>query len=505
MLEKIDLNVSMDKQTYKTQRNAYVSQIAALQRKAKSLNIPILIIFEGWDASGKGTLINQLTVPMDPRNLVVYSSRRQLSDDEIKRHFLWRYWTRIPEKGQIVILDEGYYGEVIADETISGGGRRHQFQEINEFEKMLSDSGVVIVKFFIHVSKKEQKSRFKKLLKNPSTAWRVTPKDLLQNANYKTIKKEIDHGLELTDSECAHWHIIEGSDKRFATIKIMDILTAELSHKIDEIQNTAAPEGKSLISAEDDPYRTSVLSGVDMSPSLSRQEYQAELKHYQKRLRLLEYELYRRRVPVIIGFEGWDAGGKGGAIKRLCQNLDPRGYIVHPTAAPTKTDLAHHWLWRFWKNIPKQGHIAIFDRTWYGRVMVEPIEGFCTAEEYNRAFNEINTFERQMSEYGAVIVKFWMNITKDEQESRFNARMEDPDKQWKITDEDWRNREKWDQYEVAVDRMLLKTSTEHAPWIVVEGNDKYYARVKVIKSVVEAIEKKFKTLGENNNNSVLHE
>ena len=493
MLDKIDLNVTLDKETFQTKRKAYVNQIAALQRKAKTLNIPILIIFEGWDASGKGTLINKLTVPLDPRNLVVYSSRKQLSDDELKRHFLWRYWTRIPGRGQTVIFDEGYYNAVVSDLTMNSDERRHRYREINEFEKMLADSGVIVIKFFIHISKKEQKARFKKLLKNPSTRWRVTKDDLAQNKNYKKVKKEIDFGLELTDSESAHWHIIEGNDRRFATIKMMDILATELARGIEIREKTVAPESKPLISAEDDPYRTSVLSGIDMSPSLTREDYETELKAYQKRLRILEYELYRRRVPVIIGFEGWDAGGKGGAIKRLCHNLDPRGYVVHPTASPSKEELAHHWLWRFWKNIPKQGHIAIFDRTWYGRVMVEPIEGFCSAEEYNRAFNEINTFERQMSEYGAVILKFWMNITKDEQEARFNARMENPDKQWKITDEDWRNREKWDQYEVAVDRMLLKTSTEHAPWIVVEGNDKLYARVKVIKTVVEAIEKKLKT------------
>ncbi len=493
MLDKIDLNVTLDKETFQTKRKAYVNQIAALQRKAKTLNIPILIIFEGWDASGKGTLINKLTVPLDPRNLVVYSSRKQLSDDELKRHFLWRYWTRIPGRGQTVIFDEGYYNAVVSDLTMNSDERRHRYREINEFEKMLADSGVIVIKFFIHISKKEQKARFKKLLKNPSTRWRVTKDDLAQNKNYKKVKKEIDFGLELTDSESAHWHIIEGNDRRFATIKMMDILATELERGIEIREKTVAPESKPLISAEDDPYRTSVLSGIDMSPSLTREDYETELKAYQKRLRILEYELYRRRVPVIIGFEGWDAGGKGGAIKRLCHNLDPRGYVVHPTASPSKEELAHHWLWRFWKNIPKQGHIAIFDRTWYGRVMVEPIEGFCSAEEYNRAFNEINTFERQMSEYGAVILKFWMNITKDEQEARFNARMENPDKQWKITDEDWRNREKWDQYEVAVDRMLLKTSTEHAPWIVVEGNDKLYARVKVIKTVVEAIEKKLKT------------
>ena len=231
-----------------------------------------------------------------------------------------------------------------------------------------------------------------------------------------------------------------------------------------------------------------------MDKCMDRETYREELKKCQKKLRDLEYQIYSRRIPVIIGFEGWDAGGKGGAIKRLCENLDPRGYRVYPTAAPTSEELAHNWLWRFWKTVPKRGHFSIYDRTWYGRVMVEPIEGFCTADDYRRAFREINDFEKQLTDFGAVALKFWMNISRDEQEKRFKERENDPDKQWKITDEDWRNREKWDAYVVAVDRMLLKTSTENAPWIVVEGNDKYYARIKVLKTVIEAIEKKIAEL-----------
>ena len=239
-------------------------------------------------------------------------------------------------------------------------------------------------------------------------------------------------------------------------------------------------------------FGSSVLDAVDLSKSLTKSVYKKELVDLQKRMALLHSELYRRRIPVVIGFEGWDAGGKGGAIHRLTKTMDPRGYEVIPTAAPNDIEKAHHYLWRFWNHMPKAGHVAIFDRTWYGRVMVERIEGFCTEDEWRRAYNEINRMEAQLADAGAIVLKFWLHIDKAEQKKRFEERMENPNKQWKITDEDWRNREKWDEYTKAVDEMILRTSTTYAPWIVVEGNDKLYARIKVLRTVVEAIEKRLK-------------
>ena len=224
----------------------------------------------------------------------------------------------------------------------------------------------------------------------------------------------------------------------------------------------------------------------------TEEEYKRKLKALQERLGLLHSELYRKRIPMVLGFEGWDAGGKGGAIKRLTDAMDPRGYLVSPTAAPTAVEKNHHYLWRFWKNMPKDGHVTIFDRTWYGRVMVERIEGFCTKEEWQRAYREINDMEAHLAHSGAIVLKFWMQIDKDEQERRFKERMENPQKQWKITDEDWRNREKWDLYEEAVNEMIIRTSTSYAPWMIVEGNNKYYARVKVLETVVKAMEERLK-------------
>ena len=216
------------------------------------------------------------------------------------------------------------------------------------------------------------------------------------------------------------------------------------------------------------------------------------MKKLQSRIELLHSEIYCRRIPVVLGFEGWDAAGKGGAIKRLTEPMDPRGYVVNPTAAPSDLEKSHHYLWRFWRNMPKAGHIAIFDRTWYGRVMVERIEGFCTKEEWQRAYREINEMEESLVHGGAIVLKFWLQIDKEEQKRRFDARMENPKKQWKITEEDWRNREKWDLYEEAVNEMIIRTSTSQAPWIIVEGNQKYYARIKVLETVAEALEERLK-------------
>ena len=247
--------------------------------------------------------------------------------------------------------------------------------------------------------------------------------------------------------------------------------------------------------AETKELMESILGRVDLGLSCGREEYERELKMLQERIRELHGELYRRRIPVVLGFEGWDAGGKEGAIKRLTAKMDPRGHVVHPTASPNPVERQYHYLWRFWRDMPKAGHITIFDRTWYGRVMVERIEGFCTKSEWRRAYREINDMERTLTREGVLVLKFWMQIDKDEQERRFRERQENPEKQWKITEEDWRNREKWDQYETAVNEMLIRTSTANAPWIVVEGNDKYYARLKVLRTVVEAIEERIKSGG----------
>ena len=257
---------------------------------------------------------------------------------------------------------------------------------------------------------------------------------------------------------------------------------ARNSQETEEDRNVGKPRVKGIGACE---------SGSDKS--YTEKEYHKKKKKLQKKIRKLHGELYRRQIPVIIGFEGWDAGGKGGAIKRLTEKMDPRGFTVNTTAAPNDYEKAHHYLWRFWKNVPKKGHVAVYDRTWYGRVMVERIEGFCTKKEWQRAFKEINDMEAQFVQSGAIVLKFWMQIDKEEQRKRFEERQKNPKKQWKITEEDWRNRDKWDAYEEAVNEMLIRTSTPEAPWVIVEGNCKYYARIKVLEAVIEAIEKRLES------------
>jgi polyphosphate kinase 2 (PPK2 family) len=228
-----------------------------------------------------------------------------------------------------------------------------------------------------------------------------------------------------------------------------------------------------------------MLSTVDLTLTLEEEEYKRLLIKYQIALNKLAYQVYVQQRPVIMVFEGWDASGKGGAIRRVTEKIDPRGFVVYPIAAPKGDEATHHYLWRFWNRLPETGQIAIFDRSWYGRVMVERIEGFCTEAEWKRAYREINYFERQLVDFGTILFKFWLHVDKDEQLNRFESRSGDLRRSWKLTDEDWRNREKWDLYEESVNEMLLKTSTITAPWTVIEANSKLYARIKILKTVID--------------------
>ena len=319
--------------------------------------------------------------------------------------------------------------------------------------------------------------------------------DLKRNKQFDRYQMMHEEMLAQTDTDYAPWNIIEAVDRKFATAKIYAAVIQTLEQKVKEVKksrgNTEAA-GESNVAEDKTMLAESILTKADLSLKYSKEEYKQRLKSLQKKMEKLHGELYRRRIPMVLGFEGWDAGGKGGAIKRLTEHMDPRGYVVHPTASPNEIERAHHYLWRFWNDMPKAGHVTIFDRTWYGRVMVERIEGFCSKKEWQRAYKEINDMERDLTDAGAIVIKFWLQIDREEQERRFKARQENPEKQWKITDEDWRNREKWEQYEEAVNEMLIRTSTPNAPWIVVEGNCKYYARIKVLETVVNAIENRLK-------------
>ena len=490
MLEKVDLTKKLSKEESKEIREREGLRIGKLQRECREAKIPVMIVFEGLDAAGKGSQIGELIQNLDPRGYQVYAISRPTEDERLHPS-LWRFWNKIPAAGRVNLYDSSWYSSLLT-ERFDGITPENKIPaiitDINSFERQLTDGGYVIIKLFLHISKKEQKKRFDDLLAHKETKWRVSEGDLKRNKHYDEYLEMAEEMLEKTDSHYAGWTIIEATDREYAAVKILSTVANRLDYELKKKQQVA----EEAVVEEERNFKIGALNTVDLSKKLEREEYKKRLKALQNRLTVLHNELYLLRIPVVLGFEGWDAGGKGGAIKRLTQALDARGYEVHPTSSPNDVERAHHYLWRFWTAMPKDGHVAIFDRTWYGRVMVERIEGFCSTSDWKRAYQEINEMESHLVNSGAVVIKFWLQIDKDEQERRFKERQENPDKQWKITEEDWRNRAKWDAYEEAVNEMLVRTSTVNAPWVIVEGNDKYYARVKVLETVVDALERKVK-------------
>jgi len=487
-LRDIDLSKKIDKKEFKAVMPRLELKAGELQRKAREKGIPIVIVFEGWGAAGKGTQINNLMLTLDPRGFNVNLTKAP-NEEEIMRPFLWRFWLKLPAAGRISIFDRSWYRRVLNDRVgklVTKKEYQRAFGEITSFEKDLCDEGTVIVKFFLHISKKEQKKRFKALLATPATSWKVSKNDLKQHRHYAKYVGVIEDMLKKTSTANAPWTVVEANDNRFASVKILTTIVKVLSDEIASRGNRPLRARVSRLTGT----VPSILDAIDLSVSMERTDYEDSLKKCQARLHEIEHQIYVKRIPVLIVYEGWDAAGKGGNIRRLVQGLDPRGYEVVPVAAPNDVEKAHHYLWRFWQKIPKAGHITVFDRSWYGRVMVERIEGFCSEAEWKRSYGEIREFEGQLADNGMVIIKFWLHIDPDEQLRRFKQRQSTSYKKWKITDEDWRNRDKWDLYKKAVDEMIFRTSTKEAPWTIVEANCKLFARIKSMQTVIDAVQKK---------------
>ncbi len=554
MLEKVDLTLSLDKATYKEALPRLQQRLRACQNLALQHQIPVLIVFEGWDGAGKGSNISLLTEKLDPRRFKVHPIGPP-TEEEAERPFLWRFWRKLPPNGEIAIFDRSWYGRVLV-ERVDGLTPKKEWQraygEIASFERQLSDDGALLIKFWLHISKKEQKKRLKKLDSDPTMTWKVTKEDWRHHRQYAEYEAAVEEMLARTSTHWAPWTIVEAEDKRYAAAEIHETIIRAIEQEVEQIRQTraqsaaagrqpgqrgdgapagATPTARSAAAehpeadptppgtnplerpplgthpveaaaadlAQDRPAsqpgaelgvigHSRLLDQVDLTKTLPREEYKETLQKLQARLRRLQRDILNDETPVLVVYEGWDAAGKGGNIKRLTQFLDPRGYSVTAYAAPTQEEKRHHYLWRFWRDIPRGGQLAIFDRSWYGRVMVERVEGFCTEKEWRRAYQEINEFEGQLVAAGTVLVKFWLQIGQDEQLRRFQDRAQDQYRFWKLTDEDWRNRAKFPQYESAVIDMLEKTSTAWAPWTIVEANDKPHARVKVLKTVIGAIE-----------------
>ncbi len=492
MLDKVNLDIKLGKKEYHEIFPKLQFELETLQRKVVDGGVPVIIIFEGWEAAGKGTTIGTLVRRLDPRGIKVHHTKAP-NEEEVLRPFMWRFWLKLPSRGEIGIFDRSWYGRVLVERVDKIASKKEwmgAYDEINEAERQLTADGAIIIKFWLHIGKKEQKKRFNRFLKDPYRGWKITKTDWKHHKAYDKFLEAAEDMLKKTSTPCASWTVIEAQDKRYSSVKVVQTVIEAIKAGLDRKAKRAAKEKPKAPEAAPTTNKPSVFTRVDLTKTMTKEEYAERLDELQERLVELEYRMYEKRLPAIVLYEGWDAAGKGGNIKRITEKLDPRGYSVIPIAAPKGDDATHHYLWRFWRHLPKAGHLTIFDRTWYGRVMVERIEGFCAEEEWKRAYDEINEFEGHLANFGMVIVKFWIHIGQDEQLRRFKERESLEFKKWKLTDEDWRNREKWPQYERAISDLIEKCSTPYAPWTIIEGNCKYWARIKALETLCNALEAK---------------
>ena len=498
MLDALDLSLNLDKQSYKEQLEDLMQQLRNLQQSCWEEKIPVIIVLEGWAAAGKGTLLKKIVNYMDPRGFSV-NPIFAANEQERMYPFLWRFWQKLPPKGSLGFFYHSWYTNCL-EERLFGRIPAVQaplvMRDINAFERQLVEDGAAIAKFWVHISQKELKKRLKKYEADELEMWRVRPEDWQQEKRYQEYSSLVEEMLTYTSTGYGPWTLVEGDCERWSRVKVLSQLVAVIVQALDQKRAKAnvktvptSPQRELL------PTEPNFLAKVDLSVQLSKDDYRQRLRDSQIELRKLQAKIYQEKVPVIALFEGWDAAGKGGAIKRLTDTLDPRSYQVNTFAAPTEEEAQFHYLWRFWRRIPPGGKISIFDRSWYGRVMVERVEGFAREKEWLRAYREINELEAELTAEGYVVVKFFLHISPEEQLARFEERQNNPFKQYKLTDEDWRNREKWPLYDVAVNQMMARTNTPAAPWTVVPANDKYFARVQVIQTVVDAVKMELKRRG----------
>jgi AMP-polyphosphate phosphotransferase len=489
MFESAELGHKIDKETYQKEVPLLREALLDVQYDlAEAKKFPVIILIGGVDGAGKGETANLLNAWMDPRNIHTHAYG-QPSDEEIERPHMWRYWQALPPKGKIGINFGSWYTDPIIKRVygqIRNEGLTKALDEIVRFEKMLTDEGALVLKFWFHLSKEKQKERLKKLEADPKTRWRVSDQDKKHLKMYDEFREISEHALRETSTAAAPWIIVEGFDANYRNLTVGKQLHEAIRNRLDHpeakpVAITAPP----LIAPVDN---IQILSKLNLSKKIEKKEYENKLEHYQGKLNALTRDPRFKKLSVISVFEGSDAAGKGGSIRRITQAIDARIYSITPIAAPTEEERAQPYLWRFWRHVPRHGRLTIFDRSWYGRVLVERVEGFCSEYDWMRAYGEINDFEEQLARKNFLMVKFWLQISKEEQLRRFEERKNIAFKRFKITEEDWRNREKWEDYEVAVCDMIDRTSTDYAPWTIVEANDKNYARIKILKTLTDRIE-----------------
>jgi len=492
MFEAAEIPHSIPKQRFKTQMLQLRERLLDLQRDVMSrADFPVLILVNGLDAAGKGEAINQINEWMDPRYIrtEAYGSSE---DRNSTRPEMWRYWKSLPPRGRIGILFGSWYSIPLA-QRMSGRMKRRKFESRIErtrhFERMLAHEGALIVKLWFHLSRQDQHARLTKLASDPLTAWRVSDRDWERFDAYDEFVRVASEIVRETSTAEAPWHIIPGADENYRTLMVGELLANAMDARLKQSSSVNSFQPPPLPDLAIDSV--DVLSALDYDAAVPANRYKKALQKAQGALNQLTRHKKMAKHSLVLIFEGMDAAGKGSTIRRITQALDARFYRIVPIAAPTDEERAQPYLWRFWRNVPELGSAVIFDRSWYGRVLVERVEEFCSESDWRRAYSEINEFEKQLTEDGAVVIKFWLAVTLDEQLKRFRERENTPHKRYKITDEDWRNRDRWPLYERAVCDMIEKTSTEDSPWILVPSNDKKYARVRVLETIAERLESRF--------------
>jgi polyphosphate:AMP phosphotransferase len=495
MFESAELGHRINRKTYAREEPLLRADLLDAQYDVRqAARFPVIILVNGIDGAGKGETVNLLNAWMDPR----FIETRAFADpsaEERERPHMWRFWRALPPRGKVGIFFGNWYTEPIVDRVnrkLKSAELAERIDEIKLFERMLHDEGALILKFWFHLSREGQEQRLKTLEKDPKTRWRVTDADWWRLKRYDRYREVCERVLGETGAPWAPWIVVDGSNANYRELTVGRHLLKAMRKRLAVTEAGAAASPVKPISHPLTPARAihkrTVLSVLDLTQTLSRKKYEEQLEKWQGRFNQLTREAKFRQRSLIVVFEGFDAAGKGSAIRRVTSALDARQYRVVPVGAPTEEERAQPYLWRFWRQVPRHGRIAIFDRSWYGRVLVERVEGFCAKADWLRAYTEINAFEAQLTHHGAILVKFWLAISADEQLRRFKERETTRFKRFKITEEDWRNRDQLPAYEAAVCDMVDRTSSAIAPWTLIEANDKYFARIKVLRTLCDHLE-----------------
>lgn len=488
MFEIAQLDHRVSKSEYEVQVPELRMSLLLVQQQLKDYDFPVLILISGVDGGGKGKVINLLNEWMDPR-FIRTAAYDVPSAEELERPKFWRYWRDLPGKGMIGIFVGSWYSEIISG-RVSKQLDAHEFAvevgQIKQLEQALIDDGGLIIKCWLHLSKSEQQKRLKRLQQDPDTSWRVTDQDRKHLKQYNQFVQVAEQVLKTTSTGKSPWLVIDSSDIRYSSLSVGQHVLGRIKQHI-ELQQRNNQEND--VAAVTPIHQQNLLDQLDLDKKLVAAEYEEKLKKLQARLGKLARAASQKKLSSILVFEGWDAAGKGGAIRRLAHAMDARNYVLIPIAAPTDEERRHHYLWRFWRHLPKAGKVTIYDRSWYGRVLVERVEGLANSEEWMRAYSEIVDFEDQLTRHGILLLKFWLHIDKEEQLKRFKEREQIPHKQHKITAEDYRNRERWEEYKQAVNEMVTRTSTRSSPWLMVAANNKKYARINVLETYCDYLEK----------------